>query len=138
MTDCGSLDDPDNGQVELSSTVFGSTANYSCNLGYSLSNGNNTRTCEADGEWSGDPPSCECMRLVFLHAHKCSGLARKVSKDFWKTPFCEGTHTINDYSYCIIQGFVTMLLLLTFTKCQRLGPMSCHSSKMVIMFRWCR
>ena len=58
--DCGSLDDPVNGQVEFTNTTVGSTANYTCNCGYFLSNGNSTRTCEANGEWSGSPPSCEC------------------------------------------------------------------------------
>ena len=58
VVDCGSLDDPDNGQVNFSNTTFESTANYTCDLGYSL-NGNSTRTCEVSGEWSGDPPSCE-------------------------------------------------------------------------------
>ena len=61
VIDCGSLDDPDNGQVELSNTTLGSTANFTCSWGYSLSNGNSTYTCEANGEWSGDPPICECM-----------------------------------------------------------------------------
>ena len=56
---CCSLEDPVNGQVELSNTTLGSTANYTCNQGYSLGNGSSTRTCEADGEWSGNPPSCE-------------------------------------------------------------------------------
>ena len=60
VIDCGSLDDPDNGQVELSNTTFGSTANFTCSQGYSLSNRNTTRTCETNGEWSGEPPVCEC------------------------------------------------------------------------------
>ena len=58
VVDCGSLEDPDNGQVEFSNTTFESTANYTCDLGYSL-NGNSTRTCEGSGEWSGNQPSCE-------------------------------------------------------------------------------
>ena len=61
VIDCGSLDDPNNGQVELSNTTFRSTANFTCSQGYSLSNGNSIRTCEANGEWSGDSPICECM-----------------------------------------------------------------------------
>ena len=60
VVDCGSLEDPDNGQVDFSNTTFESTANYTCNMGYRLSNGNTSRTCEATEEWSGDPPSCEC------------------------------------------------------------------------------
>ena len=58
VVDCGSLEDPDNGQVDFSNTTFESTANYTCDLGHNL-NGNSTCTCEANGEWSGDPPSCE-------------------------------------------------------------------------------
>ena len=58
VVDCGSLEDPDNGQVNFSNTTFESTANYTCDLGYSL-NGNSTRTCEVSGEWSGDQPSCQ-------------------------------------------------------------------------------
>ena len=63
MVDCGSLEDPDNGQVDFSNTTFESTANYTCDLGYSL-NGNSSRTCEANGNWSGDQPSCE--RKIFV------------------------------------------------------------------------
>ena len=60
VVNCSSLDDPVNGQVELSNTTVGLTANYTCIQGYILTNGNNTRTCEANGEWSGSSPSCEC------------------------------------------------------------------------------
>ena len=65
VVDCGILKDPDDGQVEFSNTTFESTANYTCDLGYSL-NGNSTRTCEANGNWSGDPPLCECKWLKCL------------------------------------------------------------------------
>ena len=57
---CCSLVDPLSGQVELSNITFGSTANYTCNQRYILSNGSSTRTCEANGYWSGSLPSCEC------------------------------------------------------------------------------
>ena len=56
--DCCSLPNPVNGQVEFNDARVGSVANYSCNVGYTL-NGTSTRTCEADGEWSGDPPTCD-------------------------------------------------------------------------------
>ena len=59
MVDCGALEDPVDGQVDISNTTFESAANYTCDLGYSL-NGNTSRTCEANGKWSGDPPLCEC------------------------------------------------------------------------------
>ena len=67
VVDCGTLEDLDNGQVEFSNTTFESTANYTCDLGYRLSNGNITRTCEANGNWSGDPPSCERAWLKHMY-----------------------------------------------------------------------
>ena len=63
VVDCGSLTDPANGQVDLTSgTIFRQTATYSCNTGYNLV-GNSTRTCQATGEWSGSAPTCEGMLL---------------------------------------------------------------------------
>ena len=55
--DCGNLIDPDNGQV-TSETTFGQTATYSCNTGYNLV-GDRTRTCQAEGSWSGSAPTCK-------------------------------------------------------------------------------
>ena len=63
---CCSLNDPVNGQVEFSNTTVGSTANYTCNRGYILSNGSSIRTCQANGAWSGSPPSCECQWAYHL------------------------------------------------------------------------
>ncbi len=59
MIECDVLTDPANGQVNISSgTIFGSTATYSCNNGYTLS-GSVSRTCGASGFWSGSEPTCE-------------------------------------------------------------------------------
>ena len=57
--DCGTLIDPDNGEVLVSSTTYTSVATYSCNTGYILE-GENTRTCQESGLWSGSEPSCTC------------------------------------------------------------------------------
>ena len=54
---CGYLTNPSNGMVTFTTTTFGSTANYVCNTGYTLSGGS-TRTCQSDGTWSGSPPTC--------------------------------------------------------------------------------
>ncbi len=40
-----------------SGTTFGNTATYSCDGGHILV-GPNTRTCEANGNWSPDAPTC--------------------------------------------------------------------------------
>ena len=55
---CGTLNNPTNGEVSADGSTFGSQANYSCSEGYVL-NGNSTRMCQADGQWSGSEPLCE-------------------------------------------------------------------------------
>ncbi len=57
VVDCGPLDDPTNGQVSTFDTTFLSTAAYFCDSGFELIGGN-TRTCQADGAWSGTAPTC--------------------------------------------------------------------------------
>ena len=57
--DCGPLPHIANGQVSTApDTRLGSTATYTCNSGYNLV-GNETRTCNAHEEWSGEEPVCE-------------------------------------------------------------------------------
>ena len=50
--------DPDNGQIVLSGTDFGSVANYSCDSGYNLM-GSESRMCTAEGTWSGVDSTCQ-------------------------------------------------------------------------------
>ena len=59
VVDCGSLTDPANGQVNHTvGTTLGQTATYSCNTGYNLV-GNSTRTCQAEGNWTGSAAICQ-------------------------------------------------------------------------------
>ena len=58
VIDCGSLKPPTNGQIEVSTTVLGSLANYSCNPMFRLV-GSETRICMENGEWIPDVPTCE-------------------------------------------------------------------------------
>ena len=44
--------------MDLTGTIVDSTATYSCNDGFTLE-GQSTRTCQDDGEWSGSAPTCE-------------------------------------------------------------------------------
>ena len=61
---CSTLTDPANGQVShTAGTTFRQTATYSCDTGYNLV-GDSTRTCQADGIWSGSAPICERMLLL--------------------------------------------------------------------------
>ncbi len=58
VVDCGPLSSPDNGAVDLSNgTTFGSIAVYSCNEEF-VRLGSDIRICQADENWSGDPPTC--------------------------------------------------------------------------------
>ena len=56
--DCGSLDDPDHGNVDVSKTTFGGTATYTCDPEYRLV-GNSMRICANSREWTGQTPICE-------------------------------------------------------------------------------
>lgn len=58
VIDCGSLEPPANGGVELSSTLLGSQANYTCDPLFTLV-GSETRICMENGEWTPDAPTCE-------------------------------------------------------------------------------
>ncbi|XP_064397067.1 CUB and sushi domain-containing protein 1-like isoform X5 [Halichondria panicea] len=58
--DCGPLTDPGNGLVMVSTTIFMSTAAYSCNSGYTLE-GDISRTCQFNGSWSGAEPACNLV-----------------------------------------------------------------------------
>lgn len=68
VVDCGSLPNPPNGTVSLSSTLFGSMAEYQCNRD-SILVGSRVRECTATGEWSPTEPACEGT-LTSLPAHK--------------------------------------------------------------------
>ena len=62
--DCGDLSDIPNGNVVIApDTSLGSTATYSCDAGFNLV-GEDTRTCQTNGEWSGEEPSC--ARKLFI------------------------------------------------------------------------
>ena len=57
INDCGGLTDPMDGSVSAPTTTYGATATYSCATGYGPS-GSATRSCQADGSWSGTTPVC--------------------------------------------------------------------------------
>ena len=60
---CGNLSNPVDGEVSADGNTFGSQANYSCSEGYVL-NGNSTRMCQSDGQWSGSEPLCDGQDLL--------------------------------------------------------------------------
>ena len=61
--DCGALMNPDNGRVDTpQGTTLNRLATYSCNCGYCLV-GDETRTCQANGQWSGSEPTCNSLSI---------------------------------------------------------------------------
>ena len=68
VVDCGTLTNPVNGQVShTAGTTFGQTATYNCNPGHILM-GNNTRSCQATGVWSGSGP----VKVPVASTHLCN------------------------------------------------------------------
>lgn len=64
--DCGAPPAPTNGTVDAPMTTLDNSATYACDVGFDLV-GDMTRTCQADGTWSGSVPMCllgDCGPLV--------------------------------------------------------------------------
>ena len=57
VVDCGVPPSVDGGDFNVTETTFESIARYGCNEGFTLS-GSQSRTCQADGTWSGTDPVC--------------------------------------------------------------------------------
>ena len=65
--ECVYLESPENGEVTQTGTLVGSVAIYSCFPGFELV-GEETRTCQENGQWSGTEPFCrrECTMGLIL------------------------------------------------------------------------
>ena len=64
VVNCGSLVSPQNGTKSGGgSTTYQSTVRFSCIAGYKLI-GSSSRTCNADGIWTGRQPVCERQSLT--------------------------------------------------------------------------
>ncbi len=59
IVECDDLSNPANGVVNQPGNSVGTVSSYTCNGGFLLV-GDETRTCQKDGEWSGNEPICEC------------------------------------------------------------------------------
>ncbi|XP_066268442.1 CUB and sushi domain-containing protein 2-like [Branchiostoma lanceolatum] len=59
IVDCASPLEPPNSDMAVSGTTYGNTVTTSCDSGYDLISGDAVRTCQASGEWSGNPPLCQ-------------------------------------------------------------------------------
>ena len=59
VVDCGAPPLIENGNIDTSSgTTFGLQITYTCQSGF-VRQGLETRTCQDDGTWGGDAPTCQ-------------------------------------------------------------------------------
>ena len=70
MIECERLTAPERGQITFTpgvvmtaDTGLNAVATYSCDEGYNL-DGDQTRTCQGNREWTGVAPTCTCMSLT--------------------------------------------------------------------------
>ncbi|CAH1248690.1 CSMD2 [Branchiostoma lanceolatum] len=61
VVECNEPNKIPHSDITVSGVKFGDTINSSCHPGYYLVGGDTVRTCQADGEWSGNPHSCQEM-----------------------------------------------------------------------------
>ena len=73
---CGPLTAPSNGAKSGDRATYLSVVTFSCNTGYTLG-GSSSRTCQADGSWSGNTTSCTSNNATF-----CPAEVKEVS--IWK------------------------------------------------------
>ena len=62
VVSCGNPGTPANGKIAFTagnSYVYGNILKATCNHGYRLL-GTSIRTCQANGQWTGTAPSCQC------------------------------------------------------------------------------
>ncbi|XP_013396521.1 sushi, von Willebrand factor type A, EGF and pentraxin domain-containing protein 1 isoform X2 [Lingula anatina] len=60
LVDCGDPGTPTKGNHSVTATTYQGTVSYSCSTGYKVQ-GDTTRTCQADGTWSGELPQCQII-----------------------------------------------------------------------------
>ncbi len=82
VAQCPGLDPPANGNIETTGMDFWDTATYSCDRGFNLV-GVNTRTCQANGGWSGTPPFCTGKYCLLLTSSKSDLYIANVLIGLW-------------------------------------------------------
>ncbi|XP_060605355.1 uncharacterized protein LOC132757879 isoform X2 [Ruditapes philippinarum] len=55
---CPELNSPDDGTVSYPCRFAGCTVQYTCNEGYVINGDSAVLTCQSDGTWNGNPPTC--------------------------------------------------------------------------------
>ena len=69
---CPTLNHPTNGTISCSSgsnkdVVYEVTCNFTCDTGYELSSGSESRACLSDGRWNGSEATCGRGLLIIMN-----------------------------------------------------------------------
>lgn len=67
------LDDPENGDVDVDSVIPGSLANFTCDNWFKL-DGDKQLTCQPNGQWSDDIPTCSKSVSVVVYLSVCDNV----------------------------------------------------------------
>ena len=119
---CGQLDAPQNGRVDLDGSTPGSTATYSCFSGFSLI-GQTSRICQPNGVWSGSAPFCQGVTCSVLNAPQ-NGLLT-----------LSGTQVSDTATYECLPGFI--LQGPSVRECQANGQWSLQEPTCTGMYYTC-
>ncbi|XP_072947913.1 sushi, von Willebrand factor type A, EGF and pentraxin domain-containing protein 1 [Epargyreus clarus] len=100
--ECPELEQPDIGTVVLSGRLFGDKAAYSCPQDYHVV-GLQSRSCQADGKWAGQPPACKeniyCLQPPTIEHARHSALPEQATFDLDATVQynCHTGYTTNGF-----------------------------------------
>ncbi|XP_041978220.1 uncharacterized protein LOC121732407 isoform X2 [Aricia agestis] len=100
--ECPELEQPEIGKVTLTGRLFGDKAVYSCPHGYHVV-GLQSRSCQADGSWAGQPPACKeniyCLQPPTIEHARHSALPEQATFDL------DATVQYNCHTGYVTNGF---------------------------------
>ena len=126
---CGYPGTPTRGRSYYSSTYYNAVVSYSCDVAYRLL-GSRSRTCQANGQWSGNLPQCNCKLSLFLpHI--------KVYTNNHHHPIIGSTTVLPDssvtqYHFCTFYTSPCVRILCIYTTAHPCIFHQCHADNMVV------
>ncbi|XP_045540469.1 uncharacterized protein LOC106717941 [Papilio machaon] len=122
--ECPELEQPEIGKVVVSGRLFGNKATYSCPHGYHVV-GLQSRSCQADGKWAGQPPACKeniyCLQPPTIEHARHSALPEQATFDL------DATVQYNCHTGYVTNGFPRAKCLAIDGQASWYGPdISCE------------
>ncbi|KAJ0171288.1 hypothetical protein K1T71_012838 [Dendrolimus kikuchii] len=122
--ECPELQQPKVGTVTLTGKLFGDKAVYSCPHGYHVV-GLESRSCQADGKWAGQPPACKeniyCLQPPTIEHARHSALPEQATFDL------DATVQYNCHTGYVTNGFPRAKCLAIEGQASWYGPdISCE------------